>query len=235
MKHLNKCLCGLALAGALVSTNAYAETEWEGFEMRVAVTAPIVDQHLKMEISASGDDFDMTAGSKYERAEHIMAGVAGTLSFGYRFGMFGVYVDQELGGAWWTGETGDGYKPTFVGGTYLTGRLLLALRHDVELDFGIGVGTMYSAGDKNNAVKLIIDKEGDHSAAFAIKAGIGLTYYLIPNTVGIGINFDYNLGLNIVSQNQSGEDDFGDSVDAKATLYHLVHLMNPGIHVVAQF
>ena len=223
MKHLNKCLCGLALAGALISTNAYAETEWEGFEMRVSVVAPIVDQHVKGGMSVGGISVD----TGYEHAPDIFAGVGGTLSFGYRFGMFGVYVDQELGGVWWRGDAKPD-SPTFVGGTYLTGRLLLALRHDVEMDFGIGVGTMYSAGDDQKTMRVVYNKEGEHSAAFAIKAAFGLTYYLIPNTVGIGINFDYNLGLNIFSLTDGEE-------EADVTLYHLVHLMNPGIHVVAQF
>ena len=206
--RIKPLLCGLALASSLVATNAYAETLWEGLEMRVGVSAPVVDSHTKI-----GD-------ADYEHADDIWAGFSGTLSFGYRWGQYGLYLDQDLGGIWWQGE-GD-LDPAFIGGTYVTFRGLICARHDVEIDLGFGVGTMYSGGDKNKGTVIVGNKDGDHSAAFAMKFEFGLTYYLIPNTVGVGVTLDYNLGLNFFTM---------EDVDIK----HLIHHINPGLHVVAQF
>lgn len=222
---LKKALVGLALASAFVATDAQAETFWEGLEMRIGVTAPIVDNHVKYELDSKYGDFD--SGYKHT-PEDVFAGISGTISFGYRWGIFGLYLDEDLGGVWYTGDTEGDNEAIFVGGTYLTFRGLLGLRHDVELDLGLGLGMMYS--DDNHGA-LITNKDGDAAPCFAIKVGVGLTYYLIPNTVGVGINFDYSLGLNIVSDSRVN----GLVGEVKGTMYHLVHYMNPGIHVVAQF
>ncbi|MBO4350427.1 MAG: hypothetical protein J6A01_05710 [Proteobacteria bacterium] len=225
---LKKALVGLALASAFVATDAQAETGWEGLEMRVALTAPVVDGHSKFVLKGSTEYVEVKKESDYKHNDDVWAGFSGTLSFGYRWGVFGLYVDQDMGGVWWTGK-GD-RDPVFIGGTYLTFRGLLGLRHDVELEFALGAGTIYSGGDKDKTDKIISNKDGEHSAAFALKFGFGLTYYLLPNTIGVGINLDYNLGLNIYST----EINLG-VARIDGTQYNLIHHVNPGIHVIAQF
>ena len=81
---------------------------------------------------------------------------------------------------------------------------------------------MYSSEDKDKQLAIVQDKKFESSAAFAIKAGVGFTYYLIPNTVGVGINFDYHLGMNFY------DDETHDHTK-------LIHVLNPGLHANIQF
>ena len=206
-------LCGLSLAGSLVATDAFAETGWNGYDLRVSVTAPIVDQHTKL-------DFENLVPEGYEHASDVWAGFGGTISLGYRWGVFGLYVDQDLGGVWWTGEFD--VKPTVVGGTYLTFRSFLVLIENVEIDFGIGLGTMYSGGKAQENV-LIFNKNFERSSAFAIRVGASLTYY-VTKSIGVGINMDYSLGLNIFKGDREGIFPIVDDGTAgNGTVYHLVH------------
>lgn len=233
MKLRKSLLCGLALAGSLVASNAYADQEYHGLEARLAATGSIIDQHVSI-----------GHGGEYDHAAYLWGGINGTLSIGYRWGKVGLYVDQDLGGVWWTGEIKDENgkvkpedqpDPAFIGGTYLMLRGLIPAREHAEFDIGFGFGTMYSGGNNTKGSVLIYDDKLNRSAAFAFKVEFGLTYYFFEN-VGLGINLDYNLGLNIFDSSldknvcalvEDGCDD--------GPVYHLVHQINPGIHVVAQF
>ena len=224
LKFKTSLLCGLALAGSLVATSAYAETDYHGLETQLAITGAIVDQHLGFGYAPD-----------YEHSEYLWAGINGTISIGYRWGRVGLYVDQDLGGVWWTGEIKDGEEkpdPAFIGGTYLTLRGLIPARKHAEIDLGLGFGAMYGGGSREKGSCLVLDENLNRSAAAAFKFEIGLTYYFTAN-IGLGINLDYNLGLNIFEVSSSTCEMFGEYDCDRVN--HLIHQINPGIHVVAQF
>ena len=102
-----KILCGLALASSLVATNAYAETHWTGFETRLGLTATILDAHTKNDAKKAEYKVEGDKDGEFQHAKDIAAGLSGTISFGYRWDMFGIYLEQEIGGVWWTGDSGD--------------------------------------------------------------------------------------------------------------------------------
>lgn len=186
--HLSRPLfCGTALAGLLFSSNAHADAGHTGFEALAKLTVPIALTTLTTE-----EEFDIGYDTTSSDA---LVGINGTLSFGYRFKFFGVYLEQDLGGVWDTsssdGEGGyydydDDYGPDgpeekhFIGGTYLMMRGIIPLHYDeVELDFSAGAGALYGQ---------VID------AAFAIKVGASISYFF-TSEIGVGISIDYSLGM----------------------------------------
>ncbi len=233
MKYLRSFLFGLALVSTFAATDALADSTHKAFETRVAVTASVLDFHVKAEGGGQS--------TGWKEARDVLAGINSTISFGYRWRYIGLYFDEELGGLWWTGDTGkfnnDGM---FWGGSYVTPRALIPIKKKMEIDIGIGVGMMYNAASKSvyyddednyqdyqdysddsNSVKLMKNKNGDSVPCFAIKVGVGFTYY-VTKKMGIGANFDYNLGIHVVS-------------DAGAKATTLFHQMNPGLHANFQF
>ena len=234
MKLLKSFLFGLALISAFAATDALADSTHKAFETRVAVTASVLDQHAKMEGGGQSSD--------WQHAPDVMAGINSTISFGYRWRYVGLYFDEELGGLWWTGDTKKIAKDgVFFGGSYVTVRPLIGIKKKIEIDFAVGVGMMYSAASKSSSsgddnyedyqdysndssvsTKLIANKDGDSVPCFAIKVGVGFTYYVMKN-FGLGVNFDYNLGIHVVSY---------DGGISHTTLFH--H-MNPGLHANIQF
>ena len=211
---LSKMACGaVVLAGSMFATDAFADASHTGFEGIVQLSAPIIKQEHK----ATGAAKDVVVKHK-----DVMAGFNATLSVGYRFNSYaGAYLEQDLGGHWWTGDTKklikDGW---FIGGTYIVGRGLIGLLgNSAELDFKIGIGMMYSDGKKGEAKgPLFPKKNGDPTVAFAMKFGAGFTYYVMPD-LGIGVQLDYNLGIHEYDNDGGG--------DVKFYLHHI----NPGVHV----
>ena len=165
--------------------------------------------------------------------EDPMIGVNGTVSLGYRWTIFGLYAEQLMGGLWWTGPTSemDGYKyedASFLGATFLTAKFIAPLG-STEVDIGFGLGAMYSAGPKwgsvdyNKGYTIIVDKNLDPGAAFALRLVFGFTHFF-GNLIGIGLHLDYNVGFNFVTPNKAI---WGNVKNYEST----VHLFNPGLHV----
>ena len=211
---LNKLLCGAALAGSLVATDAFADASHEGLEFGLSLNVSIVTGSV--EVDGSSADFKET-----------MVGFDGRLSIGYRFQWFGIYLDQDLGGIWVVGDSEeDDYfdedegddKGVFLGGTFVTARGILPLMENaLEVNVGLGLGMMYGGGDKS----VILNDEGDPSVAFALKVTAGLTYYL-TDSIGTGITFDYNVAFNNIKV-------------AGTEIKRTIHSINPGLHIRAQF
>ncbi len=215
---LSKLACGVALAGSLFATDAFADAGHTGFEGIFQLSAPVLDQEFK----ASGN-----AGSVMVSPKDVMAGINGTLAFGYRFNAYtGLYLEQDLGGVWWTGDTADiEDRGWFIGGTYLAVRGLFGvLNKNAEVDIKVGVGMMYTDGDKLGKKKqaMMINKDGDPTVAFAMKFGASFTYYVTSN-IGVGLQLDYSLGIN--KQDYEGGGEFT----------QLMHLVNPGLHLRVGF
>ena len=213
---LSKWCCGVALAGSLVATDAFADAGHTGFEGIVGLSGAVLDQDVKLTGAAK---------TSVVKPKDIMAGLTGTLSLGYRFNSYaGVYLEQDLGGIWWTGDTKKiNDHSWFIGGTYVMGRGIFSLlAKKAELDLKFGLGMMYTDGDKDSVGKtkiaLITKKNGDPTVAFAFKVGASFTYYVTSN-IGVGIQVDYSMGLN------KHEYDLGGEVTKN------LHHINPGIHM----
>ncbi len=97
------------------------------------------------------------------------------------------------------------------------------------VDLGFGLGVMYAAGDDPNdfgndgaVIALIMNKEMEPSAAFALKVSLSFTYF-ITDMIGAGIYFDYNCAFKTL--------DYDEKVDLSLTY----HSINPGVQIVARF
>ena len=195
MKLVQKIFCASALVGSLMATNAYADAVHEGFDTRLVASALI--------LAESGPGSGGLIG----------AGINGTISLGYRFHQnVGVYVDQDLGGVWFTSGTNEyddeeSSSAIFRGGSFAVVRGIFgAYYDDIEFSIGGGPGAMYGGGI---------------TACFAIKLSATFTYYITEN-IGVGINVDYNLGF------IKPEDEFEIEM-------LLVHHINPGLLLHVNF
>ena len=216
---LSKLACGVALAGSLFATDAFADAGHTGFEGIFQLSAPVLDQEYKI----SGDK----GTYQFPKNDDVMAGISGTLAFGYRFNAYtGLYLEQDLGGVWWTGDTADYIDDGwFIGGTYLALRgMFSVLNKNAEIDLQVGVGVMYTDGEKRGKKKvaLMLNKDFEPTAAFAMKFGASFTYYVTSN-IGVGLQLDYSLGIN--KQDIEGGGEFT----------QLMHLVNPGLHLRVGF
>ena len=122
---LSKWCCGVALAGSLVATDAFADAGHTGFEGIVGLSGAVLDQDVKLTGAAK---------TSVVKPKDIMAGLTGTLSLGYRFNSYaGVYLEQDLGGIWWTGDTKKVNDHSwFIGGTYVMGRGIFRTRSEIR-------------------------------------------------------------------------------------------------------
>ena len=212
----------ILLATSLFATNAFAD----------------IDIRAGINFSAIGITEDSTQSDYYGyyHRQHLefedpMIGVTGTLSLGYRWSIIGLYIEQDIGGLWWTGYTStvEGYNyedASILGGTYATVKLILPLG-STDIDLGLGLGAMYSTGAKHDepqdSYAIIIDRNMDPSAAFAIRFTMGFTHFF-GDFIGIGLHFDYNVGFNYVTPNRAI---WGDIRNYEST----VHQINPGLHL----
>jgi len=203
-------------------SNAFAQAAEEGFDARVGLSGNIIN--ITTDISTSLGSFESDKNADY-------AGLAGKLMFGYRWEYVGVYIDQELGGVWYDGDS-DYINDVghFIGGTFLVGRGIYPVSDSFMIDLGLGIGVMYAAGDsptkydgnpEDYVAPLIINKDGDPSAAFAIKLSFSLDYYF-TDMIGIGIYVDYNYAFKTLER--GGSD-----------ITYNYHVVNPGIQVLARF
>ena len=214
----------LSLFTAFFATNAFAVPS-SGLDIRVSGTAPIIGFSTEIE---ANDGF----GATYEENRHSkdwMVGFNARLSVGYRFSMLGIYIDQDLAWVKYNNKEKKEVDPYFLGGTYLTFRLLVPIS-SLEFDFGLGLGMMYDNGDDWRAgtkhPALITDKDGDASPCFAIKLGLEFTYFF-TDFIGIGIDLDYAIGMIFVDYQYHG--------DYKYEQTDYVHHFTPGLHVRLAF
>ena len=168
-RHLLKLFFALMLCSIQVPV-AFASPTDSGLDIRVAMGMPISFQSYK-----HGENPPIEWGMGYEHHfdnTYLMIGANTELSFGYRWTYFGLYYDQELIYSWpaFTCEDCGAGQKGFFGGSYITGRAILPVAEQVQLDFGIGLGIMYSEVlDYNiNGSDLKIGSD----VAFAAKANI---------------------------------------------------------------
>lgn len=211
------------LATFLFATSAYADID--------------IRAGIDLTVAGISEDSAMIENGRIYRQhlefEDPMVGASGTLSVGYRWTAFGLYIEQVMGGLWWTGPTSEieGYQyedSSFLGGTFLTAKFIAPLGA-TEFDLGIGLGAMYSAGPKwgdadyNKGYTIIIDKDMDPGAAFAIRFVMGFTHFF-GDLIGIGLHLDYNVAFNFVKPNKNI---WGNVSNFEST----IHQFNPGLHV----
>lgn len=208
----------LSVFSAFFATNAFA-APGSGFDIRLSATAPIVNFTTTKE-SGSGN---VTYKDEYDYDEW-MVGFNGRVSLGYRWSILGLYIDQDLGWVKYNNQANKDIDPYFLGGTYLTVRALIPVSA-LELDFGIGLGAMYSNGDDARAhtkhMAITTDSDGDASPCFAFKLAIELSYF-ITSSVGIGIDLDYAVGMSITNYHEGG-------YHVEQTDY--IHHFTPGLHL----
>lgn len=207
MKVLKSFLGILAFWGILLGVGVgecFAQAAHTGGDFRAGVRIPIIN------IAGASVGGDVAS---IEMPDETWVGVGLSLSIGYRWTYFGLYLDQDIEGVWPTGDAKDYYDGDgrFYGGTYFMLRGLIPIIDKHLIDIGWGMGAVYS--DK----KGIMGDGKDGHVGFGMKADISYTYF-INELVGVGLNIDYTLGLNV-------------SVDgAKA-----VHEVTPTIHTRLMF
>ena len=210
---------------SLFSANAFAQAGATGFDLIGGLYVPVLDQDVKF----SGGNMTTTVTS-----EDPMVGIGGAIAFGYKWQYIGVYVQQDLGGVWLTGDDADAADKTdsnygwFLGGTYAVLRGMYPVNSQFQVDVGVGLGVMYGDGDdakdglkKDYKFPLISDKHGDPSAAFAMKFAFSGTYYFAGN-MGVGLMLDYNLGVKTYK-------------DGGIEVKRYLHQVNPGFHFRMNF
>ncbi len=179
----------LVFSLCLFSTYAFAEGANEGgIDLRFGLAGDVL--RLKYDISMSGGGVTVSDSTDYSHLD----GAMGKFAIGYRWSMGGIYLEQDMGALWAEGSDGaDGGN--FLGGTFLVGRFILPATDSVQFELGAGIGMMYGAEDRSRdgsgKVSLIVDKEGNPSVAFAVKASLGINFY-ITRTFGMGVFCDYN-------------------------------------------
>lgn len=213
------------------ASSAFAQAGDRGFDVRVHLGAEI----LKLSGGASVSTGGLSASGVSDEFVDFV-GMMGKISFGYRWNYFGVYIDQDLGGVWYQDDDDENGKDddgNFLGGTFIVGRGIYPIMKNLQVDLAFGIGVMYGAGDsgddllKEDAhVSLVMNEDFDPSAAFAIKAGVSLTYYF-TDMIGAGIFFDYNFATRT--------NEYKGNLGIKTELTFKYHVMNPGIQLVARF
>ncbi len=211
-----------ALVCVLFSTQAFADDFESGIDIRLGLSAST--------LSLGQYDYSSKVGMV---EEHILAGISGNLSIGYRWSYVGLYLEQDMGGFWSTFDSDDDYdydeggdEPSFLGGTFLVFRAFLPVTDSFFLEFGLGLGLMYSEEKGEEYKESIImprksnGDEGD-PIAFAAKFSFAMTYYA-NHVFGIGLHVDYDLGLQ-----------FFDFEETDINMKY--HNVMPGIHVHLRF
>ncbi len=221
IQHILSALI-FVFALCLFGSNAFAQAADEGFDLRVGIAGDIL--RIKQEVSLGG----FLGAESDDTIDYN--GLAGKISFGYRWEFGGIYIDQDLGGVWYGGDNEGDDNGHFVGGTFLVGRGIYPITDQFMIDLGFGIGVMYAAGDSMNdydgdyedfVAPLIMNEDGDPSAAFAIKISFSLAYFF-TDMIGAGIYVDYSYAIKTISQ---------EGIDF-TTKYHFI---NPGLQFVARF
>lgn len=202
------------LTVAFISTNAFAQAGKEGFDLRIGLGADIAILNGRFDLNSFGYDNNKDA--------HYV-GLLGKLEFGYRWNLAGIYLQQDLGGVFYTDDEYDAVDATgkFFGGTYVIGRGIYPIFDNFQIEFGFGLGVMYSGGKEKTRDLLFSNEDGKAAAAFAIKLGFSAAYY-ITNNAGIAFFLDYNYGVR--------KNNYGSLV---TTLN--IHNVIPGVQYVMRF
>lgn len=112
-------------------------------------------------------------------------GLAFSVGVGYRFiSWVGVALEQDLGGLFYNKNHAD--IDCFYGATMFEVKFNIGLLGNLELSGKAGIGAVYVADSFDYGD----GKKRFDRGWFAIRVGVGLTYYLF-GTVGLGLNFDY--------------------------------------------
>lgn len=110
-------------------------------------------------------------------SELDLHGLAFSLSFGYKFfDWLGAAVEQDLGGLFYDKYGMD--ISEFSGATIFEAKFYVPIVQNFEFNGKFGIGATYVAND------------GHDSGWFAIRLGVGATYYIMQQ-LGIGLIFDY--------------------------------------------
>lgn len=170
------------------ATNAFAQSDRSGFELRAGIAVPIY-------AGASSNGFSGNALAA--------VGVGLDVQAMYRWTYFGLGVQQTITGIFAMNNTngydefdssddynvfeeGDG---VFYGGTFFMLKEYIPFLGNHMITIGEGVGATYGA--KLDHKKLY---SSDSDVAFAIKGELGYTYF-IEGKYGVGFNIDYTAAL----------------------------------------
>ena len=214
----------LVFSLCLFSTYAFAEGANEGgLDLRFGLAGDVL--RLKYDVSLSGGGFSASESSDYTH----LNGVMGKIAIGYRWNMGGIYLEQDMGGLWY-GEDSESAAADFLGGTFLVGRFILPATDSLQFELGAGVGMMYGAEDRaNGRMSLIVDENGNPAVAFAVKATLGMNFYITRN-FGMGVFCDYNYAFKQYSATQTVS---GIRVTGEITAHY--HNVTPGVQFMLKF
>ena len=214
----------LVFSLCLFSTYAFAEGANEGgLDLRFGLAGDVL--RLKYDISLSGGGVTASDSSDYAHYNGMM----GKFAIGYRWSMGGIYLEQDMGGVWYDDHDVNG-ESNFLGGTFLVGRFILPATDSLQFELGAGVGLMYgSENDSKDIPSLIVDKEGNPSVAFAVKATLGMNFY-ITRSFGMGVFCDYNYAFKQYSESRTIS---GIIVTGEVTAHY--HNVTPGLQFMLKF
>lgn len=130
----------LAFLGILLGVGVgecFAQAAHTGGDFRAGVRIPIIN------IAGASVGGDVAS---IELPDETWVGVGLSLSIGYRWTYFGLYLDQDIEGVWPTGDAKDYYDGDgrFYGGTYFMLRGLIPIIDKHLIDIGWGMGAVYS-------------------------------------------------------------------------------------------
>ncbi len=213
VKHLSAIL--MAIFVCLFASSAFAQAADPGLDMRAGLSANIIKPEA--EVSVMGFSASASSDANY-------AGLNFKLEFGFRWEYFGVYLAQDLGGVWYTDAPDGADNPgRFFGSTVALFRGIYPIMDNMQVDLGLGLGVGYADGSKDDEEKapMIMNEDGDNSAAFALKLAFSFNYYVTP-MIGVGFFLDYNFLVKKISN---------DGADLKLKF----HQVNPGVQAVIRF
>lgn len=114
-------------------------------------------------------------------SDYDLNGLSFSLHFGYKFlDWVGVAIEQDLGGLFYDKHGLD--VDEFYGATIFEARFYAPLMDKLEFNGKFGIGATYLADS--------YDGESWDTGWFAIRLGVGLTYYIM-DSLGINLMFDY--------------------------------------------
>ena len=231
------------LAGLALPAIASAQAANSGWDLRLSLdySRVIFDQDIRQTLKIGTT---VTTDKGLYDSRDRLNGFGGTLSIGYRWGYFGAYIEQDFSSIYPENDQIQNYKDMnfhFLGGTYAVARGILPLGEKIEFNLAAGIGVMYSDGDPMEKqqsasgdgtdvkVPIIINEDGKASAAFALKAAAGATFY-INSFFGLGLDVDYTIAFNKLHYDLTIA-----TIKYNMEIKNYVHHIKPALHVRFRF
>jgi len=227
------CSAVMALFFALITSQAFAQADESGFELRAGLAVPIVVTNSAVVWSVGLNGIG-SIDLEIPAAIGAGAGFGLNLSFGYRWKYFGVYLDQDISSVligrinlFRNSEDGKtDLSARFLGATYVLFRGFLPVSSSFALSAGVGAGVMYGT---NKDFGLFMSNESGNDVAFAFKVQLGFTYYF-NHVFGLGLNVDYAMAYKSFTMFHITQQADQLEIEVKSKIKHYVHNVQPTLH-----